>query len=176
MKKLKKFFLKIWSIETHIAVHIKFIRFLCTNIPILGKLIGMFLDRLLLIIYGIDLTSSSINVKHLSISHPVGVLLGGNGIVSTGRVVIVSGAKFIGRNPNDPEYLRLHKEKSVFVLGDNVFIGAGAIIIGPVEICSNVIIGAMSLVNRSITEPGVYVGSPAKKISDKVTDEWVGHI
>lgn len=176
MKKLKNFFLKIWSVESHIRVHIKITRFFYANIPGFGKIIGMLLDRILLIVYGIDLISSSINVKHLSISHPVGVLLGGNGIVSTGRVVIVSGAKFIGRSPNDPKYLRLHKEKSVFVLGDNVFIGAGTVIIGPVEICSNVVVGALSLVNRSITEPGVYVGSPAKKVSDTVTDEWVGHI
>ena len=31
----------------------------------------------------------------------------------------------------------------------------------------------MSLVNKSIIEPGVYVGIPVKKISEAVTTEWV---
>ena len=50
-------------------------------------------------------------------------------------------------------------------IGNECFIGAGSVIKNGVEICSEVILGANSLVIRNITEPGVYVGSPAKKIS-----------
>ena len=64
----------------------------------------------------------------------------------------------------------------VFVLGDNVVIGANSVVMGPVDICDNVLIGAMSLVNRSIAEPGVYVGVPARKVSAEVSDEWVAHL
>ena len=49
-------------------------------------------------------------------------------------------------------------------IADSVIVGTGAIIIENIEICSNVIIGAGSVVNRNITEPGTYVGVPAKKI------------
>lgn len=50
------------------------------------------------------------------------------------------------------------------VLGDNVQVGAGAVIIGPVHIGSNVIVGANSVVNRDIPDNSVAVGAPAKVI------------
>lgn len=46
---------------------------------------------------------------------------------------------------------------------DNVSIGSNATIL-PVHIASNVVIGAGSVVTKSITEPGIYAGNPAKKI------------
>jgi acetyltransferase-like isoleucine patch superfamily enzyme len=48
------------------------------------------------------------------------------------------------------------------VIGNNVSIGSNATIL-PVEICNDVIIGAGSVVTKSITEPGIYAGNPAKK-------------
>jgi acetyltransferase-like isoleucine patch superfamily enzyme len=173
---MKSIFLKLWSIDSHIRIWIYFSSFWSKKIPFVGKIVSLILDRLLLIIYGLDLYSSSIDIKSLSIAHPVGVLLGGNGIFSPGRVAVMAGVKFVGRSPDDPEYLRRHRERRVFVLGDNVVIGAGSVLIGPLDICDNVMIGAMSLVNKSITEPGVYVGVPVKKISDLISDSWVSHL
>lgn len=49
-------------------------------------------------------------------------------------------------------------------IGDLCFIGAGAVVIDKLTICSHVIIGANSVVIESITEPGTYVGNPARKI------------
>lgn len=49
-------------------------------------------------------------------------------------------------------------------LGENVFIGVGATVIDSIAICSNVIVGAGSTVIKNITEPGTYVGSPARKL------------
>lgn len=49
-------------------------------------------------------------------------------------------------------------------IGNNVSIGSNATIL-PVNICDDVVIGAGSVVTKSITEPGVYAGCPAKKIS-----------
>jgi len=48
-------------------------------------------------------------------------------------------------------------------IGNNVFIGSNATIL-PVEICNDVIIGAGSVVTKTIHEPGTYAGNPAKKI------------
>lgn len=164
---------KFWMIECQINAHISFTRFLYREIPFLGKPLSMIMDRLLLIVYGIDLMSFSINIKKLSIAHPSGILLGGNGIFSNGRVVIMSGVKFGGKSPTDPEYLLKHKHQMVFELGDNVVIGTGTTLLGPISICDNVIIGSMSLVNKSITEPGIYVGIPVKKVSDMYNFDWV---
>jgi serine acetyltransferase len=173
---MKGLILGYWLIERFIRRHIAISRFLYFRVPLMGRGLSLLLDRTLLVWYGIDLMSSSIDVKALSIAHPCGILLGGNGIVSSGRVAIMAGAKFIGRTPADAEYLRRHRERRVFCLGDNVVIGANSVIVGPVDICDNVVIGALSLVNKSITEPGLYVGIPARKVRDSVSDEWVSHL
>ncbi len=172
---MKQFLVNFWKIESHIRAHIYLTRAI-SRLLIVGPYVAMLLDRLLLIVYGIDLNSTSIKIQKLSISHPVGILLGGNGIISSGRVAIMAGVKFVARSPLAPEYLKLHKERRVFRLGDNVVIGTGVVLIGPLEVCDDVVIGAMSLVNKNILEPGVYVGTPAKKISDNVTNEWVAHL
>lgn len=173
---MKQLLLRFWMIERFIRMHIAMSRFLYWRVPLIGRALSLICDRLLLFAYGIDLMSAAIDVKALSIAHPGGILLGGNGIVSAGRVAVMAGVKFVGRSPNDPEYLRRHAERRVFVLGDNVVIGANSVVMGPLDICDNVLIGAMSLVNRSITEPGVYVGVPVRKVGDTPSDEWVSHL
>ena len=48
-------------------------------------------------------------------------------------------------------------------ISDNVSIGSNATIL-PVNIVSNVVIGAGSVVTKDITVPGIYAGNPAKMI------------
>ena len=48
-------------------------------------------------------------------------------------------------------------------INSNVFIGSNSTIL-PVSICSNVVVGAGSVVTKNITKPGKYAGNPAKKI------------
>ena len=48
-------------------------------------------------------------------------------------------------------------------VGDWVSIGSNATIL-PVRICSEVVIGAGSVVTADIVEPGTYVGNPARRI------------
>lgn len=50
-------------------------------------------------------------------------------------------------------------------LANNVYVGSNATIL-PVEICSDVVIGAGSVVTKNITSPGKYVGNPARKINE----------
>jgi len=47
-------------------------------------------------------------------------------------------------------------------IGDHVSIGSNATIL-PVHICDHVVIGAGAVVTKNITEPGTYIGNPAKK-------------
>jgi len=49
-------------------------------------------------------------------------------------------------------------------VGDFVMIGTNASVIDNIKICSHVIIGAGAVVVQDITEPGTYVGMPARKI------------
>lgn len=50
------------------------------------------------------------------------------------------------------------------VVGNNVFLGAGTTVRDSMSICSNVTVGINSAVVKNITEPGIYVGVPARKI------------
>jgi serine O-acetyltransferase len=62
-------------------------------------------------------------------------------------------------------------ESSVPHIGDNVFIGPGAVIVGDIRIADNIAIGANSFVNKSFLEEGITIaGAPARKISDKGFD------
>jgi serine O-acetyltransferase len=53
-------------------------------------------------------------------------------------------------------------------IGNNIYIGPGAVIDGDIEIADGIAIGANSYVNKSFKEPGITIaGCPAKKVSDK---------
>ena len=61
-------------------------------------------------------------------------------------------------NKNDDENLRP-------VIGDNVFIGAGAVVIGDITVGDNVTIGAGAVVVKSLPDNCVAVGNPARIIN-----------
>ena len=65
----------------------------------------------------------------------------------------------------------LKKKIGSIHIEDNVFIGSHTIILCDVNIGSNVIIGAGSLVNKDIPANSVYAGVPAKYICS--FDEFV---
>ena|SRR5258705_3247945 len=52
-------------------------------------------------------------------------------------------------------------------LGDRVYVGSNATIL-PVTICSDVVIGAGSVVTRNILTPGTYAGNPARLLRNRL--------
>lgn len=53
------------------------------------------------------------------------------------------------------------------VIGDNVYIGPGAILFGNITIADNISIGANATVNKSFTKPNVVIaGTPAKVVKE----------
>ena len=50
------------------------------------------------------------------------------------------------------------------IIGKNTYIGAGSKIAADTKICDNIVVGALGFVNKDLTEEGVYVGLPVKKI------------
>lgn len=74
---------------------------------------------------------------------------------------------FIGHGvmfTNDKFYNReLSKNFLPTVLGNKVYVGSNSTLL-PVTICDDVVIGAGSVVTKDITEPGTYVGNPARKL------------
>lgn len=59
-------------------------------------------------------------------------------------------------------------------IGDNVFIGPGARVLGDITIADGIVIGANSVVTKSFYETNITIaGVPARKISDRGTDvQW----
>ena len=74
------------------------------------------------------------------------------------------GAVFINDKFHNGKPANRDKKKwSKTTINSKVYIGSNSTIL-PVNICSNVVIGAGSVVTKNITKPGKYVGNPAKKI------------
>ena len=105
----------------------------------------------------------------LGFSIPPGVFEEGLSIAHYGTIVVTSKAK-VGKNCRIQEGVTIGKTNGSQkgpVLGDNVYLGSGAKIIGDVIIADDVAIGANAVVVKSITEPGTtWGGVPARKISD----------
>ena len=57
-----------------------------------------------------------------------------------------------------------HTKVGIVNIGDNVFIGAGTIVLCNTRIGDNVVIGANSVVTHNLAVNGVYAGNPAKFI------------
>lgn len=104
----------------------------------------------------------------LGFSIPINVFREGLSIAHYGTIVVSNHAK-VGKNCRIHEGVNIgstNGNEMAPQIGDNVFIGTGAKIIGNISIADDVAIGANAVVVKSITEKGVtYGGVPAKKIS-----------
>lgn len=96
-------------------------------------------------------------------------------IYHTGSVVINSATK-IGRNCCIMNNVNIganggsHKAPKI---GDNVYIGPGAVIFGDIEIADGCYVGANAVVNKSFLEPNsVIVGIPAKVVKKDNVCWW----
>lgn len=106
----------------------------------------------------------------LGFSIPINIFGPGLAIVHYGTIVVSDGAK-IGANCRIHEGVTIgatNGSNEAAIIGDNVFIGSGAKIIGKVRISDNVAIAANAVVvNDVISENGCTVGGiPAKVISN----------
>jgi len=96
-------------------------------------------------------------------SSPCCYIQGVNGIIIGDNVWEGPGVKIISAN-HDFEDLKKHIPGKPIVIGNNVWIGANAIILPEVTIGDNAIIGAGSVVTHDVEKNCVVVGNPAKII------------
>ncbi len=112
-------------------------------------------------IYGMHIHHSAlISLKaHLDKTNPKGIYIGKKSVITTG-VVILTHNYVMG----DGTFVDTK-------IGDNVFIGANAIILPGVTIGNNCIIGAGSVVTKNVDSFSIVAGNPAKLIR---TDNNIG--
>lgn len=115
-----------------------------------------------------------ISVK-LGFSIPLNVFDEGLSIAHYGTIVVNSNAR-IGKNCRIQEGVCIGASggKKAPIIGENVFIGSGAKIIGDIEIGNNIAIGAGAVVTKSFMENGITIaGVPAQKISDEDSSRFI---
>lgn len=90
--------------------------------------------------------------------------------------VLINGNATIGKNVSihiNTGIVASGIDSSVPILGDNIVVGIGSVILGGITIANNVAIGANAVVNKSIIEEDIAVaGVPAKKISNNGQSAW----
>jgi serine O-acetyltransferase len=62
------------------------------------------------------------------------------------------------------------------VVGDRVYIGPGAVVLGPIKVGDDVLIGANAVVTRSVSARAVVVGNPARVISLKGSFDLISYV
>lgn len=86
--------------------------------------------------------------------------------IQIGNFVTVNLACTLGHESSIGDYSTLspgvHISGNVHI-GESVYIGTGAVSVQNVSICDDCIIGASSVINKSLIQPGTYIGIPARK-------------
>ena len=108
--------------------------------------------------------------KNLFIDHGMGVVIGETSEIGD-NVTIYHMATLGGISPsinsNEQRNIKRHP-----TLKDNVVVGSGAQILGPVTVGKNAKIGANAVVTKDVPENAVMVGIPAKNVGEtSVSDE-----
>jgi serine O-acetyltransferase len=92
--------------------------------------------------------------------------------------IIVNANAVIGDNCNISQGVTIGVsgkgvQRGIPIIGNNVYIGAGAIVAGKISIGDDVIIGANSLVIRDVASGTTVVGVPAKVVSESNSNEYI---
>ena len=118
---------------------------------------------------GIEIHPGAKIGKNLFIDHGMGVVIGetseiGNNVTIYHMVTLGGISPSI--NSNDQRHVKRHP-----TLKDNVVVGSGAQILGPVVVGKNSKIGANAVVTKDVPENAVMIGIPAKNVGT-ATEEF----
>ena len=114
-----------------------------------------------------------ISIK-LGFSIPPNVFGPGLSLAHTGNIIINPNAH-IGKNCRIHVGVNIgaHHDKAPSI-GNNVYIGPGAILFGDIQIADNISIGANATVNKSFTEPNVVIAGTPACVVKRNTSSWNG--
>ena len=118
---------------------------------------------------GIEIHPKAKIGKNLFIDHGMGVVIGETSDIGD-NVTIYHMATLGGISPS----INSDKQREIKrhpTLQDNVVVGSGAQVLGPITIGKNAKIGANAVVTKDVPENGVMVGIPAKNVGT-TTEEF----
>ncbi len=122
--------------------------------------LGGIIQRLIALLYGLEITIGGNYGGGLYIAHPIGTVIAAESIGE--NCTIISSVTMGMRN-----------EWKFPRIGNNVFIGTGARILGGIEIGDNAVIGANAVVINDVPAGATVVGIPARVI--RINGQRVGH-
>ena len=118
---------------------------------------------------GIEIHPKAKIGKNLFIDHGMGVVIGETSDIGD-NVTIYHMATLGGISPS----INSDKQREIKrhpTLQDNVVVGSGAQVLGPITVGKNAKIGANAVVTKDVPENGVMVGIPAKNVGT-ATEEF----
>ena len=132
-------------------------------------LVARIISQLSRFLTGIEIHPGAKIGKNLFIDHGMGVVIGetseiGNNVTIYHMVTLGGISPSI--NSNDQRHIKRHP-----TLMDNVVVGSGAQILGPVVVGKNSKIGANAVVTKDVPENAVMIGIPAKNVGT-ATEEF----
>ena len=113
---------------------------------------------------GIEIHPNAKIGKNLFIDHGMGVVIGETSEIRDNVTIyhnVTLGGTSPSINTNEQRNSKRHP-----TLEENVVVGSGAQILGPVVIGKNSLIGANAVVTKDVPEKSIMAGNPAKKIGD----------
>ena len=132
-------------------------------------LIARIISQLSRFLTGIEIHPKAKIGKNLFIDHGMGVVIGETSEIGD-NVTIYHMVTLGGISPsidsNDQRNVKRHP-----TLKDNVVVGSGAQVLGPIEVGKNAKIGANAVVTKDVPENAVMVGIPAKNVGT-TTEEF----
>ncbi len=122
------------------------------------KFLAKTVSYLARIITGIEIHPAAQIGENMFIDHGLGVVIGETSNIGD-NVLIYHGVTLGGNT--------LNKGKRHPTIRDNVIIGAGAKILGPVEVGEGARVGANAVVTKNIPKKSTFMGIPARELKEK---------
>lgn len=138
------------------------------KIPVIIKkpllILGVMCQKWIEIITGINLPYSASIGASCYIGHFSGIIINSNTVI--GNNCNISQGVTIGVNGRD-------EKRGVPVIGNNVYIGAHAVIVGKITVGDNCVIAANSLVVKSVDANTTVMGVPAVVVNNNTSKDYI---
>ena len=126
--------------------------------------LARFISTFARLITGIEIHPGAIIGRRFFIDHGMGVVIGETSEIGKNVTIyhnVTLGGIAPSINANEQREVKRHP-----TLEDNVVVGSGAQILGPIKIGKNSLIGANAVVTKDVPEKSIMVGIPATKVGD----------
>ena len=133
------------------------------------NLIARIISQFSRFLTGIEIHPNAKIGKNLFIDHGMGVVIGETSDIGDNVTIyhmVTLGGISPSINSDDQRNTKRHP-----TLMDNVVVGSGAQILGPVVVGKNAKIGANAVVTKDVIENSVMVGIPAKNVGEVTTED-----